>query len=746
MSKAAISYRAARFEGFELDLRAGELHHNGDKPVALAEQPFRILVMLLERPKDVVSREEIRSALWPNGTVVEFDHSISAAMNRLRQVLGDSAGVPRFIETLARRGYRWKTSVEWIENGQPQVSGSNDAAREAASPETHSPISMSDKLLAAGVIASLLLTAGGLWLARSSKSAPSAPREFILQPLTTNSFENRVTSGAISPDGKYLTYSDTNSLYVKVIATGETRTIPEPDEFRSQTISWECASWFPDSTQFVVNAHRSGIDSALWSSEDSSLWIASTLGAVPRKLRDAAMAYSVSPDGSLISFGTNKGKLGDREIWLMHADGGQARKLIDSDAQSAVSDLNWSADGKRVLYQRTNSSGASLLVRALDSSDERVVLPQADMKSVDSFRWLNDGRLLLAREETVPAQVGGSCNLWEMRLDPRTDESLDKPSRLTSWSGFCMGGFSQTSDGRQLAFLKSFPRLTSYLASVSDGGKRISTPRHFPLSESSEAVNDWAGDSRTIFLISNRTGKFGIYKQKIDQDVDEPLVTEGYGRNPRVAPDGKYLVYLGIGKKGPWPARGPEPVMRVPTSGGPSQELFVAATYSLLTCPRAAGNCVIGEPTGDGKQLIVTAFDAEKGRGAELFRFDLLADDDTWWLDISPEGTRVALLRTSASPIYIYSLQGQLLREIRVKGWSNFTSLIWAADGNGFFAAAALRNSSKTLHIDLQGNALALWEISGSSGETLAHPSPDGSYVFLDGWNTSGNLAIIKDF
>ena len=116
MEKMDNSRRVVRFEGFELDLRAGELRREGEKAVPLSEQPFRILAMLLARPGDLVTREEIRSRLWPNGTVVEFEHSISAAMNRLRQALGDSPENPRYIETLARRGYRWKTPVEWEES------------------------------------------------------------------------------------------------------------------------------------------------------------------------------------------------------------------------------------------------------------------------------------------------------------------------------------------------------------------------------------------------------------------------------------------------------------------------------------------------------------------------------------------------------------------------------------------------------------------------------------------------------
>ena len=101
-----------RWEGFELDIRTAELRSANGKTVRLSEQPLRILVALLERPGEMVTREELRKRLWPNDTAVEFEHSISAAMNRLRQALGDSAENPKFIETLARRGYRWKVAVE----------------------------------------------------------------------------------------------------------------------------------------------------------------------------------------------------------------------------------------------------------------------------------------------------------------------------------------------------------------------------------------------------------------------------------------------------------------------------------------------------------------------------------------------------------------------------------------------------------------------------------------------------------
>ncbi|HVH88532.1 MAG TPA: protein kinase [Terriglobales bacterium] len=115
---------AVHFTGFRLDLRAGELRAEEGKTVRLPDQPFRILKTLLERPGSVVTREELRKCLWPNDTIVEFEHSISAAMNRLRQALGDSAEQPRFIETLARRGYRFMVPVQFEESSAPATASS----------------------------------------------------------------------------------------------------------------------------------------------------------------------------------------------------------------------------------------------------------------------------------------------------------------------------------------------------------------------------------------------------------------------------------------------------------------------------------------------------------------------------------------------------------------------------------------------------------------------------------------------
>ena len=106
MSAPTESGQRLRFGSFELDIRSRELRKDG-VCIRLQEQPFEILRMMLERPGDVVTRDELRQRLWPDGTFVDFEHSLNAAVKRLRSALGDAADNPRFVETLPRRGYRF---------------------------------------------------------------------------------------------------------------------------------------------------------------------------------------------------------------------------------------------------------------------------------------------------------------------------------------------------------------------------------------------------------------------------------------------------------------------------------------------------------------------------------------------------------------------------------------------------------------------------------------------------------------
>src|SRR6201981_3373183 len=157
MALEAGSPAILRFGVFEVDVRAGELRKQG-KRIKLQDQPFHVLTVLLQRPGEIVTREELRNQNWPPDTFVDFDNSLNTAINKLREALGDSADNPRFIETLPRRGYRFIAPVTGVD-GATRGTATGVPAR----PRSRKIIvTVAVVLLAAGI-------AGGLfWRARQA--------------------------------------------------------------------------------------------------------------------------------------------------------------------------------------------------------------------------------------------------------------------------------------------------------------------------------------------------------------------------------------------------------------------------------------------------------------------------------------------------------------------------------------------------------------------------------------------------
>ena len=252
------SFRIISFGTFEVNLHTGELRQRGQK-VRLQEQPFQVLAALLERPGELVTREELRSKLWPSDTFVDFDHGLNAAIKRLRDALGESADAPVFIETMARRGYRFIAPVD----GGSTSSGIETSAQER--PKS----SLVGKWIAVALLSSAVIAV--LVWARWRYSWRSS--EVTERKLTTNSSENSVTSAAVSRDGKYLAYTDSTGIYLKLISTGETHPLPLPPNFPAHV-----DDWFQDGSHLLVT--RGELPDKL------SLWSISLFGGSPRLLAD----------------------------------------------------------------------------------------------------------------------------------------------------------------------------------------------------------------------------------------------------------------------------------------------------------------------------------------------------------------------------------------------------------------------------------------------------------------------------
>ena len=265
-----------RFATFEVDLRTGELRKDGVK-LKFSGQPFQVLAILLERPGDIVTREELQKRLWPD-TFVDVERNLNTAVNKIREVLGDSAESPRFVETLPRRGYRF---IGELERPVEPVVG---PAVEPVMAITVEPARRSDfrKLwwkVAAG-IAIIAVVVGVIYL----RSKPQRPQEqAVLTAVPFTALPGAAISPAFSPDGSRIAFAwngDSKGgakgfdLYVKVIGS-ETllRLTQHPSD-------WISAAWSPDGTQIVF--HR-------LAGTDTGLYVVPALGGPERKLRSTLM-------------------------------------------------------------------------------------------------------------------------------------------------------------------------------------------------------------------------------------------------------------------------------------------------------------------------------------------------------------------------------------------------------------------------------------------------------------------------
>ena len=155
---------------------------------------------------------------------------------------------------------------------------------------------------------------------------------------------------------------------------------------------------------------------------------------------------------------------------------------------------------------------------------------------------------------------------------------------------------------------------------------------------------------------------------------------------------------------------------------------------------------MIAERTEDYKHITITTLDPLSGRGKELARFEPDSTERGWWFDLSPDGTRIAVIPRPTGPICILSLQGQATKQIHLKGWSNLLSLSWAADGKNLFVFSDNLQGRTLLQVDMQGNANFLWEAPGAYGGAVSVASPDGRHLAMWAWTQNSNMWMMENF
>jgi DNA-binding winged helix-turn-helix (wHTH) protein/Tol biopolymer transport system component len=733
-----------RFATFEVDLQAQELRKAGLR-LKLTGQPFQVLAILLEQPGFVVTREELQKRLWPD-TFVDVDHNLNTAINKIREALGDSAEEPKFVETLPRRGYRFIAPVEGkISAGVVEGTGDEECKGSRMWPRTRgsgagaapapvgvgtggagavleTPLRERWPLVVAGILVALAAAVLGWYAWQRSRPKP----ELTQRQLTTNSSELAVLASAISPDGRYLAYSDDGGIHLRVVDTAETHALPTPPGATINKLAW-----FPEGNKLLASG-EAGQPSVY------RIWTISILGGPLQTLRDDAWDGSVFQNGRGIVFVSG----GQKQIWQMSPEGEEPRKLTTaSKGESFATPVV--VEG-RLWYARGYVSPASaenvsydIESRDLNGGPRTILVSDLDWRYTTLL--LPNGRFIYSRWDRRNLYQNGS--LWEIQADLRSGHASGKPRRIAGWPDFEIASLSASADGKRLAFVREQRVDSVYVSDLDGNGSRIVNPRRLTLSDSFDHPYAWTPDSGSVLFDSNRNGTWNVFKQALNQRTAEKLVASpGGSMRPAMSPDRVSVLYL----TAPPPSR----IMRAALTGGPPQSLGDIQDLGEIRCALTVNLCVVSESSP--KQKVLYALDPVKGKSREPLSTGPPINPAQYFeadWDVSPDGSSLAFITSdvqkNAFQIQIRPVAGGAGRELNISGWGTVDFIRWAADGKGWYVTALSASASTLLKVDPTGKAQQVLQ-----GSTWANaiPSPDGRHVAMIGLARTSNVWMFENF
>ena len=340
MAEVVYSRRLVRFGTYEVDLPAGDLKKCGVK-LKLSGQPFQVLAILLEQPGTIVTREELQKRLWPD-TFVDVDHNLNTAINKIREVLGDSAESPRFVETVPRRGYRFIAPVEDAGVGKTQAEVLNSGI---AKPTTSRGWALRVSML---IGACALLAGTGFFIyKRQHVSGPARQR-----PLTRITFDDGLQYKATwSPDGRFIAYSSDRGgkldIWVQQVSGGDPVQVT-----KGSGHNWQ-PDWSPDG-KYIAYRSEAG---------DGGLFVIPALGGEGQERKIASFGYLPrwSPDSSQILFQTLFAPIpAVNRFYVTHLDGTPPREVLAeflAKYKLWPGTAVWHPDGKRITVRVLDPAG-----------------------------------------------------------------------------------------------------------------------------------------------------------------------------------------------------------------------------------------------------------------------------------------------------------------------------------------------------------------------------------------------------
>jgi Tol biopolymer transport system component/DNA-binding winged helix-turn-helix (wHTH) protein len=605
MAETQASHRLVRFGAFEADLQTGELRKDGEK-LKLGGQPFQVLAILLERPGDLVTREELQKRLWPE-TFVDFEGNLNTAINKIREVLGDSAENPRYVETLPRRGYRFIEAVEPI--GPPVATAEVATTSAQRSPK--------------------------LWLIPAAIAVLAAAILYVRRPLPPVHITNY---SRITLDGKlkFPVGSDGNRVYMNVWspqpAIGQVpisggQTLPIHITLPNGQGSPELLGVSPDGSSLLVLNNRDAVG-------DGDLSVVGSQGYPARYLARGFNA-AWSPDGKFVVYSTFHG-----ELYVIPSDGRESRLLaslprgVTTRNGRLGDEPQWSPDGRTIRFDRDSA------IWEVSSNGTNLHQILAGWRP-SSFRccghWTADGGFYIFVSGTRLLENGPTftpgAQLWA--IDERHEgwrSRISQPIQLTSGPMLWDEPISTRDPTRIIA---RGINIRGELVRYDSDSKQL---QPFLGGISADFVS-FSHDGKSVAYVSSPDGI--LWRANLDGSDQVQLTSPPfYPKLPRWSPDGTQILFMD---------NSPEAMYVVPVQGGTPQRIL----------PDDNGSQFDPNWSPDGKSVIYASFPGtSSGRSStsELRILDLAShkvatvpgSQGMWSVRWSPDGRHLAAL---TSPI-----------------------------------------------------------------------------------------------
>jgi Tol biopolymer transport system component/DNA-binding winged helix-turn-helix (wHTH) protein len=723
-SHVSKSHRVFRFGPFELSEREGELRKNGAQ-IRLQDQPLCVLVELLANAGKMVTREDLQQKLWPGDTFVDFDVGLNTAIRKLRQALGDDADNPRYIETLAKRGYRF---IGMVEIPTVTLSVTAGIAPSSEANPSHPRRRVRPWML---IMASLVIAVAAIlpFVRRQAVPAPKQPR---LVPLTT--YTGREYEPALAPDGNRVAFAwsgpdvpigRTASIYIKQIGEEQAlrlTSVPGAIDFGPD--------WSPDGAYIVFG--RFPAPTAAPGTVEEGIYMVPAMGGAERRVHrtnwtlgpivDSRVVWAT--DGRTIAFSDHPVGQSYYAVFVLDVATLSARQ-ITFPPESSYGDIQvaFSPDARTLAFLRYTKDGTDVyVIPAGAGSERRLTLDNRDLAGQSGFAALtytSDGHDII---------LGGD-GLWRIH-------ATGKAKRAEPVRGLGLTAFNPYIRGDRLAYAVPTWDSNVYMLPLT-GETDAGEPTKLIASTFPDDDAQLSPDGRHVVFVSGRTGVAEIWKANSDGSNPMQLTfLSDSCRIPRWSPDGREIVF----NAGP---NGNSDLFVISAEGGPPRQITTDSGNEAAPNYSRDGRWLYFASDRGGGSWNIWKMPAQGGPASQVTR------NGGFFASESPDGQYLYYSKLDAPGLWRLPLSGgseEKVIDFPAPGFWGY----WALGANGIYyvdetaprARIRFRNfrTRRDSLVKLMSNAAWI----GSSGMSL---SSDGTaMVFGQLDQFTSDLMLVEDF